>query len=48
MIGTIVNMLTILIGSIMGGCIKKGIGEKYQNALYGAMGLAACGLGIII
>lgn len=46
MIGTIVNTLTILIGSIIGGSIKKGIGEKYQSALYNAMGLAACGLGI--
>lgn len=44
MIGTIVNTLTILIGSIIGGSIKKGIGEKYQSALYNAMGLAACGL----
>lgn len=46
MIGTIVNTLAILIGSMIGGSIKKGIGEKYQNALYNAMGLAACGLGI--
>ncbi|AFM00104.1 uncharacterized membrane protein, possible Na+ channel or pump [Desulfitobacterium dehalogenans ATCC 51507] len=46
MIGTIVNTLAILIGSMIGGGIKKGIGEKYQNALYNAMGLAACGLGI--
>ncbi len=46
MIGTIVNTLAILIGSVIGGGVKKGIGEKYQNALYNAMGLAACGLGI--
>lgn len=46
MLGTIVNSLTILTGSIVGSCAKKGIGEKYQNALYNAMGLAACGLGI--
>ena len=46
MIGTIVNTLAILVGSMMGGSIKKGIGEKYQNALYNVMGLAACGLGI--
>lgn len=46
MIGTIVNTLTILISSIIGGSIKKGIGEKYQSALYNAMGLVACGLGI--
>lgn len=46
MIGTIVNTFAILAGSLIGGSIKKGIGEKYQNALYNAMGLAACGLGI--
>lgn len=46
MIGTNINALTILIGSMIGGSIKRSIGEKYQNALYNAMGLAACGLGI--
>lgn len=46
MIGTIVNTLAILAGSMIGGSIKKGIGVKYQTALYNAMGLAACGLGI--
>lgn len=46
MIGTIINTVTILIGSIIGGSLRKGIGEKYQSALYNSMGLAACGLGI--
>ncbi|CAM4203173.1 DUF554 domain-containing protein [Paenibacillus macerans] len=46
MLGTIVNTAAILIGSAVGACLKKGIGEKHQNALYNAMGLAACGLGI--
>ncbi|MFT4005174.1 MAG: DUF554 family protein, partial [Lacrimispora sp.] len=46
MIGTIVNTAAILAGSAVGACVKKGIGEKYQDALYNAMGLAACGLGI--
>lgn len=46
MIGTIVNTGTILTGSILGSVLKKGIGEKYQSALYTAMGLAAIGLGI--
>ncbi len=46
MIGTIVNTFAILAGSTIGVGIKKGIGEKYQNTLYNAMGLAACGLGI--
>lgn len=46
MIGTIVNTAAILTGSGIGACVKKGIGEKYQDALYNAMGLAACGLGL--
>lgn len=46
MIGTFVNTGTILVGSIMGSVIRKGLKEKYQNILYDAMGLAATGLGI--
>lgn len=46
MIGTIVNTATILIGSIVGSAIKKGLPEKYQTTLFNAMGLAATGLGI--
>ena len=46
MIGTIVNTGTILAGSLLGSLLRKGIQEKYRNALYTAMGLAAPGLGI--
>ncbi|MEC0237705.1 DUF554 domain-containing protein [Paenibacillus kribbensis] len=46
MIGTFVNIGTILVGSIVGSVIRKGLKEKYQNILYDAMGLAATGLGI--
>lgn len=46
MIGTIVNTCTILIGSLVGSVLKRGIKEKYQKALFGACGLAACGVGI--
>lgn len=46
MIGTIVNTGTILAGSVLGSVLRKGIKEKYQDALYTAMGLAAVGLGI--
>lgn len=46
MLGTIVNVSTILIGSTVGSLLKKGIKEKYQDALYTAMGLAATMLGI--
>lgn len=46
MIGTIVNTIAILIGSILGSIFKKGIKEEWQNALFTAMGLAAVALGI--
>lgn len=46
MIGTIANTCTILIGSIIGSVLKRGLKEKYQNALYIACGLAAVGVGI--
>lgn len=46
MLGTIVNVCTITIGSILGSILKKGIKEKYQTALFNAMGLAACAIGM--
>lgn len=46
MLGTIVNTGTILAGSLIGSLLRKSIKEKYQSALYTAMGLAATGLGI--
>lgn len=46
MIGTIVNTLTIIGGSIIGSIVKKGVKEEYQGALFQAMGLAAAGIGI--
>ena len=46
MVGTIVNVATILAGSTIGSVFKKGIKEKHQAALFTAMGLAAAGLGI--
>lgn len=46
MIGTIVNTATIVVGSIIGSLARKGIKEKYRDALFTAMGLAATALGI--
>ncbi|MDE6030330.1 MAG: DUF554 domain-containing protein [Oscillospiraceae bacterium] len=46
MIGTIVNTGTILVGSVLGGLLRKGIKDKYRDALYNAMGLAAVGIGV--
>ena len=46
MLGTIVNTGTILTGSIIGSLFKRGLGEKYENAMFTACGLAAFGIGI--
>ncbi len=46
MIGTIANTSTILIGSLIGSSLKRGIGEKYKSIMMDSMGLAATALGI--
>lgn len=46
MIGTLVNTATIIVGTIAGVWLKKGIKEEYQAALFTAMGFAATALGV--
>lgn len=46
MTGTIVNVACIIVGSAIGSILKKGIGDKYQDALYTALGVCALLLGI--
>ena len=46
MIGTFVNVTTILVGSLIGSTLRRGIGEKYQRIMTDAMGLSATVLGI--
>ena len=46
MIGTVVNTTTILLGSITGSLLRRGISERYRTVLLDAMGLAATALGI--
>ncbi len=46
MLGTIVNVCTIITGSIIGSVVRKGIKEEYSGTLFTAMGLAATALGI--
>ena len=45
MVGTLVNTGCIIVGSIVGSLLKKGLGEKYQTVLYNAMRLASLALG---
>ena len=46
MIGTIVNTCTIIIGSIAGAAMNRGIKEKYKDTLYTGLGLACLGIGL--
>ena len=46
MIGTLANTACIVVGSLVGGTVRHGLKEKYQDILFVAMGLAATGLGI--
>ena len=46
MLGTIVNTGCILVGSVVGSLLKKGLGDRYRDVLYFAMGLASMALGI--
>lgn len=45
MLGTIVNTLTILVGSTFGHFVRKGIKQSYSQVMFTAMGLAAVALG---
>lgn len=45
MTGTIVNTACIIVGSLAGALLKRGLGEKYNDALFTAMGLASIALG---
>lgn len=46
MVGTIVNTVCIIAGSVIGATLKRGIKPQYQTALFNAMGLCAFVLGV--
>lgn len=46
MIGTIFNVIMILIGSTIGSLFKKGIKKEYHDVLMTAMGLVALAIGV--
>lgn len=45
MLGTIINTCTIIIGSACGALLRKGVRERYQQALFNALGLCCLVLG---
>jgi len=46
MLGTIVNTCAIVVGSIAGVVLNRGIKEKYKTVLYNALGLASLAIGL--
>ena len=46
MLGTVVNTCTIVIGSIVGTVLHRGIKEKYKRVLYDGLGLASLAIGL--
>ena len=46
MLGTIVNTATIIIGSILGSVLHRGLKEKYKEVLYTGLGLASLAIGL--
>lgn len=46
MLGTIVNTLCIVVGSVVGAILHKGIKEKYRDTIYTALGLATLAIGL--
>ena len=46
MIGTIVNTGAIIIGTMVGALLHKGIKEKYKSVLYNGLGLASLAIGM--
>ena len=46
MIGTIVNTGTIILGSVIGALIHRGINDKYREVIFTSLGLACLGIGL--
>lgn len=46
MLGTIVNTTSILVGGTFGAIVRTGIGEKYKQSLFTALGLCCLVLGM--
>ncbi len=46
MIGTIVNTVCIVVGTVVGALLHRGIKEKYKTTLYDGLGLASLAIGL--
>lgn len=46
MVGTIVNTGAIIVGTLLGALLHRGIKERYRNVLYDGLGLASLAIGL--
>ena len=46
MVGTIVNTCTIIVGSLIGTLLHRGIKDRYREVLYTGLGLASLAIGL--
>ena len=46
MIGTLTNTATIIVGTLAGAVLHRGIKDKYKRTLYDGLGLASLGIGL--
>ncbi|MCQ2212806.1 MAG: DUF554 domain-containing protein [Bacteroidaceae bacterium] len=46
MLGTILNTTTIIVGGTFGAIVRSGIGDKYKQSLFNALGLCCLVLGV--
>lgn len=46
MLGTIVNTVAIIVGSLLGVSLRRGISDKYKQTVIGAIGLAVLLIGL--
>lgn len=46
MLGTVVNVITIIMGSLLGILVKKGINDDYKDTIMNGVGLAVLVIGI--
>lgn len=46
MIATVINALAVIIGSIVGLILRRGLKERYQNIIYAASGITSLTIGI--
>ena len=46
MIGTIVNTCAIVVGTVLGTVLHRGVKEKYKSVLYDGLGIASLAIGL--